>query len=204
MSEVGERMVKLLERIHSELVVMRETLGGEERLGFGAGQKPNYIFLNHPQVPEDMDYFWYTKRREEKDRTPRHEHDFTGYIRNALRLDYPDRTGAIKPWLHIHLYARELYVLKTGFRTNFSISFQAALAELEPKDLEEPIMLLTEPSQGKRSFASLFCRLVVRGKRLDPVFSKQTDVKALYETNCAKFGFGTNPLADEVGGDAGE
>jgi hypothetical protein len=191
MSDVGERMIAELKGLREEVRELRSAMGHAQPLGFGKLEQPLYLFVNKDWWKDnDKPYVLYTKREGES-RTPLYERDVTCYLRNLYRREQNNEaTGKSSPVLDVELFAGRSYVFQTGFYTNASISLLAALHELEPKDLTEPVTLLFETSPGKRSFATVFCRVIVRGQRLNPGFDKNTDVKAIYEKVLERFEFG--------------
>ena len=196
MSEVGERMV-------AELVRIREALERGQTLGFGKKEEPTYLFVHHPKSAEDVDHLWYWRDKNQRVNHPIRESDLTGFLRSVYRRDRSDSSGDAVPLLNVSIDADKPYVLQTGFFTNFSISLLAALNELEPHDLTEPVTLVAEMSPGRRSRPTVFCRVERRGQRLLPVWSKKNDVQRLYDAVVEKFGF-TNPLGAAEGEDHNE
>ena len=175
--------------LREDLRDLRQVMGQGQALGFGKLEQPLYIFLNHDWWKTDAKpYVLYTKREGES-RHPIFERDLTGYIRNLYRREQTqEKTGQNKPVLDIEIFAGRTYILQTAFYSNVSISLLSALAELE--DLNEPLTLLFETSQGKRSHPTIFCRVITGGKRLNPKFDKSTDIKSIYEKLVQHFNFG--------------
>jgi hypothetical protein len=208
MSDLGERLLAELKGLRDEVRELRVALGQSQPLGFGRLEQPLYLFVNNDWwKDQDKPYVLYTKREGES-RTPIYERDVTGYIRNLYRRDQINSsTEKVTPVLDVDLFAGRPYTFQTSFYSNVSISLLAALHDLTKADLEEPVTLLFETSPGKRSFATVFCRLIVRGKRLNPKFDKKTDVKGLYEAALGRFGFGPwqdKSLAEDTTGVTGE
>jgi hypothetical protein len=191
MSDVGERMIAELKGLREDLREFRAALGQAQPLGFGKLEQPLYLFVNKDWwKDEDKPYVLYTKREGEA-RVPIFERDVTAYLRNVYRRDQINsQTEKVTPVLDVELFAGRAYTFQTWFYSNVAISLLAALNELKRGELDAPVTLLFETSPGKRSYATVFCRLIVQGKRLDPKFDKKTDVKALYETVLERFGFG--------------
>ena len=193
MSEVGERML-------GELVRIREALERGETLGFGKRVAPTYLFVHHPKSVQEADHLWYWRDKGQRVNHPIYESDLTGFIKSVYRRDRGDAGGDAGgdtvALLNVLVYAGRPYVLQTGFWTNFSISLLAALNELGPGDLDEPVTLVAELSPGRRGRPTVFCRLERRGGRLLPTWSKKDDVGELYDAVVAKFGF-ANPLTGE-------
>ncbi len=188
MSDVGQAMLAELKRI-------REALEGAQPLGFGKRSTPTYVFVKH-QIDNSQVYVWYTRDKTEKRNVLIPERDLTGYIRNVWRYDRTDdTTGQKVPRLNIAVHAGKDYVIQTGFYTNFSKTFLAALLELERDVLDEPLTLVVETNEGSRHRPTLFCRLEWRGKRMTP--SPGMEPKELYQQVIARFGF-TDPYAEDA------
>lgn len=190
MSDIGQAMLVELKRI-------REALEGGQTLGFGKRSTPIYVFIKH-QIDNGQVFVWYTRDKTERRNALIPERDLTGYIRNVWRFDRTDdTTGQKVPRLNIAVHAGKDYIIQTGFYTNFSKTFLAAL--LEQTALEDPITLVVETNEGSRHRPTLFCRLEWRDKRMTPTLGEP---KELYEQAVARFGF-TDPYNENPRSDGG-
>lgn len=203
MPDIGERLLAEIKGLRDDLRLLRASLGLGPALGFGTLEQPLYLFINSNWWKEEASYLLYTKRVGEN-RVPITARDLTAYLKNVYRREQQSaQTGKFSPVLNVELQADRRYILQTGFYTNVSISLLAALAELEREALASPITLLFETSPGKRSYGTVFCRVIVNGQRLNPQFDKQTDVKALYTAVTERFGFGPVSFTEAIN-DEGE
>jgi hypothetical protein len=182
MADTGQAILEELRKI-------RKALEAGKELGFGKRKTPIYVFVKQHQI-NGQEYVWYQRDKTDKRNIPILERDLSGFIRNVWRHDRIDeRTNEHVPKLNIAIHADQDYVLQTGFYTNFSKSLMAALLELEPEALKEPLTLVVETNEGSRYRPTLFCRLEWRGKRLTPDLGKDREHKALYQQVVERFGF---------------
>ena len=178
MSDVGQQMLLELRRI-------RELLEGNQPLGFGKTQVRTYVFIRHSQ-----ESLWYTRDKNEQVNLPIPERDLTGYLRNVWRYDRQDKsTDEVVPKLMVEIDADRPYVIQTGIDTNFAKSLLAALLELEPEALKEPVTLVVEDNAGGLARPTVFARLEVRGQRVKPTFNKRIVVDDLLAEVQERFGF---------------
>ena len=180
-----------------ELRRIRELLeGNQQALGFGKKREVQHLFVRH-QVMDGQEIAWYLRDRFEAKNVPVVERDLTGYLVNVQRYDRTDeRTGQVVPRLHIHIHADKDYVIHTGMHTNFAKSFLAAAAMLEPGDLKEPLTLVAETNVGSRHRPTVFCRIELHGRRLQPDLSATVDTKSVLEQVRNRFGFTSTTEGD--------
>lgn len=185
MSDVGEKMLAELRRIH-------EALEGSQPFGFGKRQEPVYIFVKWDGVT-----VWYRRDKHEGVNRPIEERDLTGFLVNVWRFDRVDTTTQEKvPRLNVQVRADKDYIVQTGFYTNFSKTLLAGLLELEPLALKEPVTLAVETNEGSKHRPTLFCRVEWRGERMTPSLGRGSEPKELYAEVVSRFGF-TDPYAEE-------
>ena len=212
-----ERLFKELRGVTEKLeLLLREAARDKtkEELGFGkraqlvdGGEPLTYLFINQPNHPltGDSSNFWYWRSESEGVNHGVKDADLTGFVTSVYRRDGVDRTtGKSKPVLDIHVTADKVYVLQTGFYTNFASSFLAALAELPAEAVREPLTVRVEQTHGKNSYPTTFCQLEWRGNRVERI-SESSLNKTLLARIQERFGFG-NPLetGHETGAATGE
>ena len=192
--------------------VVLENKRGE--LGFGkrarsadGGEVPTYLFINQPNNPltGNPSDFWYWRSEGEGINHGVQDDDLTGFVKSVYRRESVDKaTGKSKPVLNVHVAADKVYVLQTGFYTNFSSSFLAALAELPTEAVSEPLTVRVEQTPGRNSYPTTFCQLEWRGKRVERRPDSGLN-KMLLARVQERFGF-SNPLETdrETGLETGE
>jgi hypothetical protein len=182
MSDIGHAMLHELRRI-------RELLEQNQPLGFGKKRELHHLFVRHQHI-DGQEIVWYLRSRLEAKNIPVFERDLTGYLTNVQRYDRSDdRTGQVVPRLHLHLHADQDYVIHTGLHTNFAKSFLAATIMLEPEDLHSPVTLVAETNTGSPHRPTVFCRLELHGRRLQPDLTTSVDTTSLLEAVRNRFAF---------------
>ena len=208
-----ERFFEVLREIEGrlELVVRalaRDKLAAEE-LGFGkrpqtadGGEALTYLFINQPNNPltGDGSDFWYWREESEGVNHGVKDDNLTGFVTSVYRRDGVDRrTGKSKPVLNIQVSADKVYVLQTGFYTNFASSFLAALVELPAEAILDPFTLRVEQTPGRNSYPTTFCQLEWRGRRVERRPDSSLNKESLVQIQ-ERFGF-NNPLELDNEGD---
>ena len=112
---------------------------------------------------------WYTLTNGEP--TPVQATALTGYLK-AIKFEATERRGKPVHKLLTTIAADRLYILESGHDSHFSKGLLAAIAQLRPQDLLQPVTI--QPSPGDED-SVLFCRVWLGVEQVRAQYNEETD-----------------------------
>jgi hypothetical protein len=136
-------------------------------LGFGESPRPKYIYCNRSQGG-----LWYSLA-DDANRTPQPiSHPALTCLVDRLEFKQVERRGRETWKTHLHVRSDRLYILESGYDSNFSRSLISALAVMTALQLQQPI---TIEAQAADTEEVLFCRVYANGELVFAPWDEQTD-----------------------------
>lgn len=142
-----------------------------ETLGFVEPPVTLRIFANRKNPP----HLWYSIKDGEIVGLPTTA--LRGYLKQ-IKFETKERRGKPVTKLEIHLMGDRPYIVESGYDSQFSKGFLAAIATLSHKQLEQPITLV--PYAGDDDVV-LFCRVYLGAEPVKAQYSEQTDWRRVAE-----------------------
>ena len=110
----------------------------EIKLGLCNPPEPVYLYVNQGEVDGES-YVWYKFNINQDKKIPVPQRALTGYL-SELRLTTKECKEKDNLKLDIVVSADELYVVRTGVKTNFAKSFLLAASLIQ--DFEKPLIIV--------------------------------------------------------------
>ncbi len=136
-----------------------------EHLGFIQPPTTLRIFANRSNPP----HLWYTIQDEEVVGLPTTA--LRAYLKE-IRFEQKERRGKPVVKLEIHMMGDRPYIIESGYDSQFSKGFLAAIATLTHEQLEQPITLSV---YGGEDEAVLFCRVYLGSEPVKATYSDKTN-----------------------------
>lgn len=143
------------------------TMPRKYTLGFGESPRPKYIYCNRSQGG-----LWYSLA-DDANRTPQPiPHSALTCLVDRLEFKQVERRGRETWKTHLHVRSDRLYILESGYDSNFSRSLISALAVMTALQLQQPI---TIEAQAADTEEVLFCRVYANSELVFAPWDEQTD-----------------------------
>lgn len=149
-----------------------------QQIGFHDSIGTQYVYANRSQ-----NCLWYTLKRDSKEVVPIEFNSLTGYV-EKLEFKQVERRGKETWKVHLHIRADRLYVIESGYDSNFSKSLICALAILTPEQAKS--LITVEVQAADQSEEVLFCRVYAAKEYVFAPWDESTDFKTVARRAMAK------------------
>ncbi|WP_375502595.1 hypothetical protein [uncultured Nostoc sp.] len=124
----------------------------EIKLGLCNPPEPIYLYVNQGEVDGES-YIWYKFNISQDKKIPVTQRALTGYL-SELRLTTKEFKGKDNLKLDIVVSADELYIIRTGVKTNFAKSFLLATSLIQ--DFSKPLIIVANAGDENTVFCNLY------------------------------------------------